>query len=41
MGTPTVAILDARGHVLNRKAAPQWRNAAKRDVQEIQTELTQ
>ena len=39
-GTPTVAILDARGHVLNRKTAPQWRNAAKRSVQEIQTELT-
>lgn len=38
-GTPTVAILDARGHVLNRKAAPQWRNAAKRDTHEIQTEL--
>lgn len=39
-GTPTVAILDARGHVLNRKTAPQWRNAAKRSVPEIQTELT-
>jgi len=39
-GTPTVAILDARGHVLNRKAAPQWRNAAKRSVDEIQSELT-
>jgi hypothetical protein len=40
-GTPTVAILDARGQVLNRKTAPQWRNAAKRSVQEIQSELTQ
>jgi hypothetical protein len=39
-GTPTIAILDARGHVLNRKTAPQWRNAAKRSVPEIQTELT-
>ena len=40
-GTPTVAILDARGHVLNRKAAPQWRNAASRNTQEIQIELMQ
>ncbi|KTE26103.1 MULTISPECIES: thioredoxin family protein [unclassified Sphingopyxis] len=40
-GTPTIAILDARGQVLNRKTAPQWQNAAKRSVQEIQTELTQ
>ncbi len=40
-GTPTVAILDARGHVLNRKAAPKWRNAASRNMQEIQTELMQ
>ncbi|MGQ2931755.1 MAG: thioredoxin family protein [Sphingopyxis sp.] len=40
-GTPTVAILDARGHVLNRKAAPKWRNAASRNVTEIQTELMQ
>lgn len=39
-GTPTIAILDARGHVLNRKTAPQWRNAAKRSVPEIQSELT-
>src|SRR5690606_19473187 len=29
-GTPTVAILDAEGTVLNRKAAPKWRNAASR-----------
>src|SRR3546814_8389752 len=25
-GTPTVAILDAEGHVLNRRAAPKWRS---------------
>ncbi len=40
-GTPTVAILDARGHVLNRKAAPKWRNAASRSPDEIQAELMQ
>ena len=39
-GTPTIAILDSRAHVLNRKTAPKWRNASKRSVQEIQTELT-
>ena len=38
-GTPTVAILDAEGHVLNRKAAPKWRNAASRSDDEIYTEL--
>ena len=38
-GTPTVAILDANGHVLNRKAAPKWRNAASRSDDEIYTEL--
>ena len=40
-GTPTVAILDADGRVLNRKAAPQWRNAASRSDDEIYTELMQ
>lgn len=38
-GTPTVAILDAEGHVLNRKAASKWRNAASRSDDEIYTEL--
>jgi hypothetical protein len=38
-GTPTVAILDADGHVLNRKAAPKWRNAASRGDDEIYAEL--
>ena len=38
-GPPTVAVLDARGHVLNRKAAPKWRNAASRSDDEIYTEL--
>jgi hypothetical protein len=38
-GTPTVAILDADGHVLNRKAAPKWRNAASRSDDEIYDEL--
>jgi len=38
-GTPTVAILDADGHVLNRKAAPKWRNAASRRDDEIYDEL--
>lgn len=40
-GTPTVAILDAEGHVLNRKAAPKWRNAASRSDDEIYDELMQ
>lgn len=40
-GTPTVAILDADGHVLNRKAAPKWRNAASRSDDEIYKELIQ
>ncbi|KTE22406.1 hypothetical protein ATE67_00155 [Sphingopyxis sp. H050] len=38
-GTPTVAILDADGHVLNRKAAPKWRNAASRSDDDIYKEL--
>lgn len=38
-GTPTVAILDAEGHVLNRKAAPKWRNAASRSDDDIYNEL--
>ncbi|NIJ35502.1 hypothetical protein FHR22_000151 [Sphingopyxis panaciterrae] len=38
-GTPTIAILDARGHVLNRKAAPKWRNAASRADDDIYDEL--
>lgn len=38
-GTPTVAILDADGHVLNRKKAPKWRNAASRSDDEIYNEL--
>jgi hypothetical protein len=40
-GTPTVAILDARGHVLNRKRAPKWRNAASRSDDDIYDELMQ
>lgn len=38
-GTPTVAILDADGHVLNRKKAPKWRNAASRSDDDIYNEL--
>ena len=38
-GTPTVAILDADGTVLNRKAAPKWRNAASRRDDDIYNEL--
>ncbi|SEH13667.1 Thioredoxin-like [Sphingopyxis sp. YR583] len=38
-GTPTVAILDADGRVLNRKAAPKWRNAASRSDDDIYNEL--
>jgi hypothetical protein len=38
-GTPTVAILDADGHVLNRKAAPKWRNAASSSDDDIYNEL--
>ncbi len=40
-GTPTVAILDARATVLNRKAAPKWRNAASRSDDDIYNELMQ
>ena len=40
-GTPTVAILDADGRVLNRKSAPKWRNAASRSDDEIYNELMQ
>ncbi|MGH6694211.1 thioredoxin family protein [Sphingopyxis sp.] len=38
-GTPTVAILDANGTVLNRKTAPKWRNAASRSDDDIYDEL--
>lgn len=38
-GTPTIAVLDADGSVLNRKAAPKWRNAASRGDDEIYAEL--
>ena len=38
-GTPTIAILDAEGRVLNRKAAPKWRNAASRSDDAIYDEL--
>ncbi len=38
-GTPTVVILDAGGYVLNRKAAPKWRNAASRSDDDIYWEL--
>ena len=38
-GTPTVAILNADGAVLNRKAAPKWRNAASRSDDDIYEEL--
>ena len=38
-GTPTVAIVDANGAVLNRKAAPKWRNAASRSDDDIYNEL--
>ena len=38
-GTPTVAVLDAVGNVLNRKAAPKWRNAASRSDDDIYNEL--
>lgn len=38
-GTPTVAVLDADGRVLNRKAAPKWRNAASRSDDDIYNEL--
>ncbi|WP_428628535.1 thioredoxin family protein [Sphingopyxis sp.] len=38
-GTPTIAIVDADGQVLNRKAAPKWRNAASRSDDDIYNEL--
>ena len=38
-GTPTVAVLDTEGRVLNRKAAPKWRNAASRSDDDIYNEL--
>ena len=38
-GTPTIAILDADGTVLNRKQAPKWRNAASRSDDAIYREL--
>jgi hypothetical protein len=38
-GTPTIAVLDANGRVLNRKAAPAWRNAASRTDDATYAEL--
>ena len=40
-GTPTIAVLDTDGNVLNRKAAPKWRNAASRSDDDIYNELMQ
>ena len=40
-GTPTIAVLGADGNVLNRKAAPKWRNAASRSDDDIYNELMQ
>lgn len=40
-GTPTIAIVDADGNVLNRKTAPKWRNAASRSDDDIYNELMQ
>ncbi|XVJ64322.1 MAG: thioredoxin family protein [Sphingopyxis sp.] len=40
-GTPTIAVLSADGEVLNRKAAPKWRNAASRSDDDIYAELMQ
>jgi hypothetical protein len=40
-GTPTIAVLDADGNVLNRKAAPKWRNAASRSDDDVYNELMQ
>ena len=40
-GTPTIAVLDADGNVLNRKAAPKWRSAASRSDDDIYNELMQ
>ena len=40
-GTPTIAVLDADGRVLNRKAAPKWRNAASRSDDDIYNALMQ
>ncbi len=40
-GTPTIAVLGADGQVLNRKAAPKWRNAASRSDDDIYNELMQ
>ena len=34
-----IAVLDADGNVLNRKAAPKWRNAASRSDDDIYNEL--
>lgn len=38
-GTPTIALIDALGKVLNRRAAPRWRNAASRSDDAIFDEL--
>lgn len=34
-GTPTLAILNSNGKLLNKKDAPKWRNADSRDVDDI------
>lgn len=34
-GTPTVIIVDSNGDILNKKAAPKWRNAASRTEDDI------
>ena len=34
-GTPTVLVLSAQGALLNRKSAPQWRDAASREEGDI------
>ena len=38
-GTPTVAVIDASRHLLNRDTAPKWRNAASRSGEEIYAAL--
>lgn len=34
-GTPTVLVLSPQGRLLNRKSAPQWRDAASRNADDI------
>lgn len=38
-GTPTVAVIDGRGRLRNRRAAPAWRNAASRSGDAIYAAL--